>query len=122
MLGSGAATPVSGCDIAVVLRLHSNAVDRIAIAEGATKLDDDLMMISDQIGTDFPCRCVTKYHKSFNWPHFRVQDLHEKIAADELPSTDSSLEALRCMLLNIGSETDKPGSPDRAVGGAYNAI
>jgi len=44
MLGSGAATPVSGCDIAGALRLHSNAVDRIAIAEGATKLDDDLMI------------------------------------------------------------------------------
>jgi hypothetical protein len=58
MLGSGAATPVSGCDIAVVLRLHSNAVDRIAIAEGATKLDGDFMIISDQIqdGHSVPMR------------------------------------------------------------------
>ena len=58
MLGSGAAAPVSGCDIAVPLRLHSNAVDRIAIAEGATKLDDDLMIISDQIqdGHSVPMR------------------------------------------------------------------
>jgi hypothetical protein len=49
MLGSGAAGPVSVCDIAVPLWPHSNAVDRIAIAEGTRKLDDDLMIISDQI-------------------------------------------------------------------------
>jgi hypothetical protein len=41
-----------------VLRLHSNAVDRIAIAEGATKLDGDFMIISDQIqdGHSVPVR------------------------------------------------------------------
>jgi hypothetical protein len=44
MPGSWTAGPVSVCDIAVPLWLHSNAVDRIAIAEGATKLDDDLMI------------------------------------------------------------------------------
>ena len=54
MLGSGAATPVSVCDIAVPLRLHSNAVDRIEIAEGAPKFDDELMITSDQIRTDIP--------------------------------------------------------------------
>jgi hypothetical protein len=31
------------CDIAAPVRLHSNAVDRIAIAEGATRLDDILI-------------------------------------------------------------------------------
>ena len=46
MLGSWAAEAGVGCDIAVPLRLHSNAVDRSAIAEGATKLDDDVMTIS----------------------------------------------------------------------------
>ena len=66
MLGSGVATPVSGCDIAGALRLHSNAVDRIAIPEGATKRDDELMMISDQIRTDIPSRCVPRYHAYFN--------------------------------------------------------
>jgi hypothetical protein len=62
MPGSGVTAPVSVCDIAVPLRLHSNAVDRIAIAEGATKLDDDLMTISDQSRTDIPSRHVTRYH------------------------------------------------------------
>jgi hypothetical protein len=58
MLGSGAAAPVAVSDIAVPLWLHSNAVDRIAIAEGATKLDNDLMTISDQIqdGHSVPVR------------------------------------------------------------------
>jgi hypothetical protein len=74
MLGIGAATPVSGCDIAVPLRLHSNAVDRIAIAEGATNLDDEFMIISDQIRTDLPSRCVTSYHILFNWPQFPSVD------------------------------------------------
>jgi hypothetical protein len=50
-----------------------------------------------------------------------VQDLHEKISADDLQSTDSSLEALRCLLLTIGSETNMLSLPDRVVG-AYNAI
>jgi hypothetical protein len=40
------------CDVAVLLRLHSNVVDRIAMAEGAT-LDDDLMTISCR-RTDIP--------------------------------------------------------------------
>jgi hypothetical protein len=34
------------CDIAAPPGAHSNAVDRIATAEGARKLDDDLMTIS----------------------------------------------------------------------------
>jgi hypothetical protein len=43
MPGSWPAGPVAVCDIAVSLRPHSNAVDRIAKAEGATKLEDNLM-------------------------------------------------------------------------------
>ena len=39
MLGSGAAEPVAVCDTAVPLKLHSNDIDKIAIAEGATKPD-----------------------------------------------------------------------------------
>jgi hypothetical protein len=104
MLGSGAATPVSGCDIAGPLRLHSNAIDRIPIAEGATKLEDELMIISDQIRTDIPSRCVTRYH-IFNWPQFPNVGLVEKIAADDLTSTDS-LKPLRCLLLRMKAETD----------------
>jgi hypothetical protein len=34
------------CDIAAQVRLHSNAVDRTATAEGATKFEDNLMIIS----------------------------------------------------------------------------
>jgi len=62
MLGSGAAEPVAVCDIAVSLRLHSNAVDRIAIAEGATKLDNDLMIISAKSKTDFRPDAYTVPH------------------------------------------------------------
>ena len=45
--------PVAVCDIAVPLRLLSNAVDRIAITEGATEPDDNLMIISSRAKTDF---------------------------------------------------------------------
>ena len=54
--------PVAVCDIAVPLRLHSNAVDRIAIAEGAAKLDDDLMIISRQIQDGHCVPMRTRYH------------------------------------------------------------
>ena len=42
MLGSEV-PPEGVCDIAVPLRPHNNAIDRIATAEGATRLDDILM-------------------------------------------------------------------------------
>jgi hypothetical protein len=45
--------PVAVCDIAVPLRLLSNAVDRIAITEGATKPDDNLMITSSRAKRDF---------------------------------------------------------------------
>ena len=41
------------CDTAVPPRAHSNAVDRRATAEGATKPDDNLMIISSRAKTDF---------------------------------------------------------------------
>jgi hypothetical protein len=41
MLGS--VEPVAVCDTAVPLRPHSNAVDKMATAEGATKTDDHLI-------------------------------------------------------------------------------
>jgi hypothetical protein len=41
MLGS--VEPVAVCDTAVPLRPHSNAVDKMATAEGATKIDDHLI-------------------------------------------------------------------------------
>ena len=43
MLGSAAAEPVAVCDTAVPLGPNSNAVDRIATAEGTAKLDDNRM-------------------------------------------------------------------------------
>jgi hypothetical protein len=51
-LGSGVPEPTAVCDIAVPLRLLSNVVDRIAITEGATKPDDNLMFISSRARTD----------------------------------------------------------------------
>jgi hypothetical protein len=36
---------VAVCDIAVTLRPHHNAVDRIARTEGATEADDNLMIV-----------------------------------------------------------------------------
>jgi hypothetical protein len=56
MPGSGAAEPVAVCDIAVPLGPHNNAVDRIATAEGATKLDDSLMTCPPKSGTELPSR------------------------------------------------------------------
>ena len=83
MLGSGVAAPVAVCDIAVPLRLHSNAVDRIAIAEGATKLDEDLMIISDQIQDG---HSVTM--RTYSTSKFRIWPLGiETISGDDPPST-----------------------------------
>jgi len=53
MLGSGAAEPVAVCDTAVPLKLQSNEIDKIAIAEGAKRLDEDLMTLSFQIQDDY---------------------------------------------------------------------
>ena len=44
---------VAVCDIAVPLRLLSNAVDRIAITEGATEPDDNFIVVSSRARTDF---------------------------------------------------------------------
>jgi hypothetical protein len=64
MLGSWVPEPVAVCDIAVPLRLLSNAVDRIAITEGATEPDDNLTMISFRARTDFAVpMCGTTPHK-----------------------------------------------------------
>ena len=81
MPGSGAATPVSICDIAVLLRLHSNAVDRIAMAEGATKLDDDLIVISDQIQDRHSVPMRTKVPHAYLIGHnFRLWTCRKKSA------------------------------------------
>ena len=57
-LGSWVAEPVAVCDIAVPLGPHNNAVDRIATAEGAAKLDDNLMTSPPKSGTEMPSRHV----------------------------------------------------------------
>jgi hypothetical protein len=49
MLGSGVAEPGAVCDKAVLLGPHSNAVDKMAIAEGAKRLNEDLMTVFSQI-------------------------------------------------------------------------
>ena len=61
MLGSGVAERVAVCDTAVPLRPHSNAVDRIATAERAAKLDDNLMTTLPKSRTDMLSRRV-RYH------------------------------------------------------------
>jgi hypothetical protein len=56
-LGIEVEEPVVVSDIAAPLGAHSNAVDRIATAEGARKLDDNLMTISlPNPGRDVPSR------------------------------------------------------------------
>ena len=52
--------PVAVCDIAVPLRLLSNAVDRIAITEGATKPDDNLMITSSRAKRDFAVPAIPR--------------------------------------------------------------
>ena len=51
MLGSGAG-PVAVCDTAVPLEPQSNAVDTIAMAEGAAKLEDNLMTYPPKSGRE----------------------------------------------------------------------
>jgi hypothetical protein len=56
MLGS----ELAGCGAAGPPRAHSNAVDRIATAEGATKPDDNLMIISSrEVGLSVAHVCTT---------------------------------------------------------------
>jgi hypothetical protein len=45
--------PAEVCDIAVLVRLVSNTVDRVAITEGATTTDDNLMIMSSRAKTGF---------------------------------------------------------------------
>jgi len=82
MLGSEVAKPVAVCDIAVPLGPHNNAVDRMATAEGATKLDDNLMTCPSQIRDGNAVPIVARYHT------FRIGPPRiEKISADDSPST-----------------------------------
>ena len=60
-LGIGAAEPVV-CDTAIPLKLHSNEIDKIAIAGGAKRLDEDLMTLSSQIQDDYASWCRTVPH------------------------------------------------------------
>ena len=78
MLGSGAAEPVAVCDTAVPLRPHSNAVDRIATAEGATGLDDNLMTMSSQIQDGHAVPMRTRYHTYSTGQNFRVWKLSKR--------------------------------------------
>ena len=71
---------VAVCDAAVPLMPHSNAVDRIATVEGATKLDDNLMnVLPDTDGNAVP--------KSAWYHTFRIGLPRVEISADDPPST-----------------------------------
>jgi hypothetical protein len=79
-------------DTAVPLRPPSDVVGRMAIAEGATKLNEDFMTISSHNGTEMPSRCeqgITHIQLA-NASEFEVVEM---ISADAPPPTDSSLEA-----------------------------
>src|SRR4051794_30125580 len=54
MRGSALAAPVAACETAVPLRPHSIRVERIVTEQGATKLDDNLMTVCSQSGTEMP--------------------------------------------------------------------
>ena len=69
MEGSEAPEPVAVCDIAVPLRLLSNAVDRIAITKGATEPDDNLMIISSRAKTDFAVPMCTIPRNQSEFPN-----------------------------------------------------
>lgn len=64
MRGSVPAEPAAVCDIAVPLGPHSNAVDKMATADGTINLDDNLMTRpSPQIETEMSFRLSARYHK-----------------------------------------------------------
>jgi hypothetical protein len=84
MPGSGAAEPVAVCEIAVPLGPHSNAADKIATAEGAAKLDDNLM-------TCAPVRDGNAVPVSARYHNFRIGPARvEKISADRVKQCPSS--------------------------------
>jgi hypothetical protein len=92
MLGSDVAAPVAVCDTAAPLRPHRNVVDRMAIAEGTTKLNEDFMTIPSQKG--LTCRPDANGITHIQLAKISEFGLVEKISADDPPSTDSSLEAV----------------------------
>ena len=109
-LGSGVPEPVAVCDIAVPLRLLSNAVDRIAIAEGATKPDDDLMPYPPEPRRTLPPRCVCDTMQTS--PNYRIGPLRLAVYFRRRrrhinqENADRSLEALRCLLLALFGHDD----------------
>ena len=81
MLGSGVAA-VAVCDMAVSLGPHNNAIDRIATAEGATNLDDNLMTCPSKIRDGHAVPTGARYHA------FRIGSPKvAKISDDDSPST-----------------------------------
>ena len=59
MLGSAVAELVAVCDMAVPLGPHNNAVDRIATAEGATRLL--MTCLPNPDGNAAPDKCMVPY-------------------------------------------------------------
>jgi hypothetical protein len=97
MLGS--VEPVAVCDTAVPLRPHSNAVDKMATAEGATKIDDHLMTMSFPNPGRNAVPMRARYHV------FRIElPRVENISANDFrhggrENADRSLKALRSLPL-----------------------
>ena len=65
-LGSWVLEPVAVCDIAVPLRLLSNAADRIAITVGATMPDEDPMTVSSKSRKAFAILDTCTIPETFN--------------------------------------------------------
>ncbi len=95
--GSEAAEPVWVCDIAVPLGPHGNAVDRIARAEGAAKLDDNLTTCPlPKAGTGMPSRYAngTIQRELGNWGLKRY--LGNDLAVDMVARRTLNARLSRC--------------------------
>ena len=89
-LGSWVATPLAVCDTALPPRLDSNAADKMMIAAGATKLEDNLMIVPPKLRRT--CRRLgpLQYHRFWTSAAFSA-DLSEHAADDRFwPVTDTA--------------------------------
>jgi hypothetical protein len=106
------AEPVAVCDTAVPLRPHSNAVDRIATAEDATGLDDNLMTMSSQIQEGHAVPVRTRYHTYSTGQSIRYLPMTRRrlTAAVALSASGTKLPIrdVRCTVA-IGGKADVSG-------------
>lgn len=97
---------VAVCDTAVPL---SSVVDRMAIVEGTTKLNEDFMTILPK-RTDIPSREHGITQLQFQLTKISEFGRVEQISAEDPPSTDRSLEAVALSAFFL-PEAANPGHP-----------